>query len=192
MQIAFRFNLQKSIQMMAYLLDRLGPVDKVKLMKLLYIADRNSFIQHGHPISGSVQKAMDWGPVPSGCLSVIDGEYRDDPDAAFRFLHVDDYTVQLRENPGFDLLGDAERATLESVIQQYGQAPKWDLVDLTHKFPEYEEAYGGEGTANPITYESLLRHYKGEEGFRHGRPVIPEATLRHMVFPFKAASDADL
>jgi uncharacterized phage-associated protein len=192
MQIAFRFNLQKSIQAMAYLLDRLGPVDKVKLMKLLYIADRNNFVRHGYPITGSVQKAMEWGPVPSACLSVIDGEYRADPDAVFQVLHVDDSTVSVRAVPAFNLLDDAERSTLDFVIQSFGATPKWDLVKYTHTFPEYEEAYRGEGTSTPITYEAMLRHYKNEEGFRHNRPVIPESTLRHMAFPFTATSDADL
>jgi hypothetical protein len=67
----------------------------------------------------------------------------------------------------------------------------WDLVNHTHQFPEYKEVYV-EGTSKTITYESLLRHYKQGDGFRHGRPVVSETTLHHMTFPFVAQSDADL
>lgn len=191
MRIHFQFNLEKAVQAMGYIVARIGDVEKVKLMKLMYIADRNHFVRHGHPITGSTLVAMDYGPLPSACLDVIDGEYRPDENAAFDMLRVDNYTVSLCAPLVTDRLSEQEKATLDLVIKSYGSTPKWELVDYTHKFPEYKEVFV-EGTSRPITYENILKHYKGEDGFRHGRPVISEKTLQHMTFPFTAANDSDL
>lgn len=191
MRIAFPFNLDKAIQSIAYLISRLGPIEKVKLMKLVYIADRNHFIRFGHPITGSNQVAMDYGPVPSPCLAALDGE-GSNPDAVFQALHIENVTVSLHGNaPDLSSLDDQDRATLDQVVLQFGRAPAWDLVKHTHKFPEYEEVYV-QGTSTPITYEAMLRHYGGDQGYRYNRPVVSEAMQTHMMSPFRPNSDADL
>jgi uncharacterized phage-associated protein len=192
-QIEFPFNLEKALGAMVYLVDRLGSVDKVKLTKLMYIADRNHFIQHGHPITGSHQKAMDYGPVPSECLDALDGELWPNPDAALPYLHIDDNSVTARDKSVVQALEESERAALDQVLRSFGSADKWALVQHTHSFPEYQTVYAGcKRTSRLIPYELLLQLYGGENGFRHGRPVISEATLAHMVCPIPAGADADL
>jgi len=189
MKIAFRFNPDKSVQVMAYFLSRLGPTDKVKLMKLLYIADRNHFIQYGYPLTGSRQVAMDYGPLPSECLNLVDGGYQPDPGLPFRVLTVKDATVSLvTKTPKTDGITKEELATLNKVVEGFGSAGTWDLKKHTHKFPEYERVYEV-GTSKTITYELLQEVYNR---LSYGRPVVKEAALPHLQFSFKANSDADL
>ncbi|MCK4275964.1 MAG: SocA family protein, partial [Phycisphaerae bacterium] len=61
--IQFKWRPDKAIQATAYLVGKLGKVDKIKLIKLLYIADRDHFLQHGAPITGDDQYALNKGPV---------------------------------------------------------------------------------------------------------------------------------
>lgn len=190
MQIEFPFNLDKALGAMVYLVDRIGPVDKVKLTKLLYIAERNHFLRHGRPITGARQVAMDWGPVPSECLKVLDGELWPNADAAIPYLHVNDNSVSVRDKRPMQSLDETERAVLDQVVESFGKAEKWELVDYTHKFDEYKRVYV-ERTSRTIPYELLLELYGGENGFRLGRPVVSQATLSHMVCPFPAG-DSDL
>jgi len=45
----------------------------LKLMKLLYLADRESMRRNGRPISGDRYVSMDHGPVLSQTLNLING-----------------------------------------------------------------------------------------------------------------------
>ncbi len=191
MRIEFPFNFEKAAGAMAYIVGRLHAVDKVKLMKLLYIADRTHFLTAGHPITGSRQVAMDKGPLPTTCLDVLDGQWGREPDAVFRFIHLDNYSVTLRDDSATAALDAVERQTLDKTLASFGSTPTWDLVNQTHRFPEFEAVYVV-GTSRTISYESLLRLYGGPERFRFGRPVVTEAMSVAMECPFTPNADADL
>lgn len=190
MRITFEFDLQKAVQAIAYIVKLLGAADKVKLTKLLYIADREHFLRHGYPITGDAPFAMRWGPVPSACLDALNGQSWPRADAAFEFLHVDDNRVTVRRDPGVDRLAAGEREVLDEVVRAHGAKDNWSLVGETHRYPEYREAYV-EGTSRPIPYELILKHSGDARHYRHDRPVIAEATVQHMVCPFRR-SEADL
>jgi len=189
-RIAFRFDLNRALLAMAQIVDALGEVDKAKLIKLLYIADKSHFLSHGYPITGDTPLAMKWGPVPCSCLEALDGVLWPDADAAFRYLHVVDDKVMLRHRPDGEPLSENERATLRQACQDHGHKQTWDLVRETREFSEYKEAYV-EGAATPIPFESILEHSGDESKFRLGRPVVTPEMAAHMVCPFPAG-DADL
>lgn len=190
LEIRFKFDLNKALAAMAYIINRLGPTDKVKLMKLLYIADRESFLRLGYPIIGDRPFAMKFGPVPSNCLDVVDGDrWPDERELIFHILSVDNYRVSLTGESPVDLDG-GEKAVLDEVMDRYGAMPPFDLVNVTHGFPEYREAYV-EYTSKPISYESILRLCGDERHFRMNRPVISTEMAAHMECPFPG-DDSDL
>ena len=182
--IQFKWNSGKAIQATAYLVGKLGKVDKVKLIKLLYIADRDHFLQHGAPITGDDQYALKKGPVPSTTLDMLDGDLRVSEEC-FRHLHQDDFTFTVREDPKVDLLSASEIAVLDAVLKEHGSKDKWALVRETHEYPEYKETYR-KGTSTLIAYETMLRCYETGDGrrFRHNRPVVSRETIANMECPF--------
>lgn len=190
MEIKFQFNLDKALQSLAYVIARLGTIEKVKLMKLVYLADKSHFLTHGYPITGDRQCAMPWGPVPSDCLHAVNGELWPHTHAAFSVLHVDDNLVSLKHDPGTMSLSPDELQTLDSILQTHGTKNRWELVGETHRYPEYIEFYVA-GSSRTIPYEAILRHSNRAETFDSGRPVISPATLSHMVNPFPR-SETDL
>ena len=192
MPISFHFDLDKALEAMAYIVRRLVRVEKVKLMKLLYLADRESFLKNAHPITGDALCAMPWGPVPSACLDAVDGELwpAERNDRIFELFHVEDNVVALKHAPSTSLLDDAEKAVLDEVLKQHGATPPWVLVRQTHAFPEYREVYV-EGTSRPIPFEMILKHYGSEDQYRHDRPVVSGQMAVHMISPFRG-DDADL
>jgi len=187
--ISFSFNIDKTIEALAYLLKRLGKMDKAKLMKLVYLADRSHFIRHGYPITGDGQFAMQHGPVPSSTLDMINGNLMSAHGRVFRHIHVEDSQVELRQEPTGGLLDANERRVLDEVLAQHGNKPTWTLVRETHRLPEYAETYV-EGTSKPIPYERIAKHSGSEARFRHGRPVISAETAARLNCPLP--SDTDL
>ena len=75
------FNERKAAQMAAFflgqLLDRKMP--HLKLMKLLYLSDREAVRAFGWPISGDRLVSMPHGPVLSQTLNLMDGDVESQP-----------------------------------------------------------------------------------------------------------------
>jgi uncharacterized phage-associated protein len=188
MQISFRFNLEKAVQAMSFFVERLGPTDKVKLMKLVYLADKDHFVRHGFPITGDRQYAMQHGPVPSSTLNALNGDIQQPHDRVFKFLHVNDNKVELRQTAGQDLLTPGEIETLRRVADVHGGKATWALVRETHRLPEYKDCFVAD-TSRPIPYEDIAKHSGVDARYRSDRPVISSAMLEQMICPLSPASD---
>lgn len=189
MQINFRFNPEKALQAVAYFLRKSnGPIDKAKLMKLVYYSDRKQFIASGAPVTGDKQYAMKLGPVPSNTLNLIDGEYYTINDAVYNFIQLNNYSVSLFHDPGDQLLSQEEKATLDSVWIEHGHKDTIPLCYETHRLPEYVDTYV-EGTSTLIPYERIAKYSGNPERFRHGRPVISPEMAAAMRSPFPPESN---
>lgn len=128
----------------------------LKLIKLLYLADRQALLRWGRPITTDRYFSMDRGPVLSRVLDLAtDGE---DPGAPSIWAnHIGEpsgYEIQLRTDPGRDELSDAEVSLLDEIFRDHGAKSRWELVRLTHKLPEWKDPGG---SAIPITYRDILR-----------------------------------
>ncbi len=185
MEIRFDFNLTKAIEVMAFFAHHIPGVEKVKITKLIYLADKEHFLKFGWPITGDRQYAMLHGPVPSECLNALDGEYGLDPEVAFKFIHVDDNRILLKQDPGTNNLEHSEVSILREIIRLHGRKNRWALRDELHLLPEYKEVYR-EGTSTLIPYELMLKHSGDPKHFRMNRPVISRETRLRMACPFPA------
>ncbi|WP_133510573.1 Panacea domain-containing protein [Candidatus Thiosymbion oneisti] len=151
------FNERKAAQMAAYLLHkRGGTMSHLKLMKLLYLADREAMDRYGAPISGDLLVAMPHGPALSNTLNHMDGDVESSPGGWTDWISDQaDYELRLR-NPvspeDLDELSEAELDVLDAVWEQFGSMGRWVLRDYTHTHcPEWEDP---RGSSNPIPYKS--------------------------------------
>lgn len=152
-----RFNERKATQAAACLLRlRGGEMSYMKLIKLLYLADRAALLQWGRPITTDSYVSMDRGPVLSRVLDLATDEEL--PGHASVWAgHITEpahYSVRLRKDPGDDELSEAETQLLDQIFQQHGRKTRWELVDLTHKLPEWKNP---QGSAIPIQYRDILK-----------------------------------
>jgi len=84
-----------------------------------------------------------------------DGEDPDSPSIwASHISEPSSYEVHLESDAGQDELSQAEVELLEKVFQEHGNKSRWELVELTHKLPEWKNPQGG---AIPITYRDILK-----------------------------------
>jgi uncharacterized phage-associated protein len=157
MAVKLPFNEKKATEAAAYLLKlRGGTMSYMKLIKLLYLADREALLRWGRPISTDRWVSMDQGPVLSHILSLItDGT---DPKSgslwAENISEPSRYEVHLNRVIEPQELSDAEIALLEEIFGCYGKLNRWELVELTHNLPEWTDP---QGSAFPITYRDILR-----------------------------------
>jgi uncharacterized phage-associated protein len=152
-----RFNERKATQAAGLLLQlRGGKMSYMKLIKLLYLADREALLQWGRPITTDRYFSMNRGPVLSRILDLAtDGEDPGSP--SIWSNHISEpagYEVRLQTDAGCDELSEAEVGLLKKVSQTHGNKSRWEMVDLTHTLPEWKNPQGG---AIPITYRDILR-----------------------------------
>ncbi len=150
------YNQRKAAEVTAYLLSK-APNQReylILIVKLIYIAERRALHRWGRLITWDRFVSMDNGPVPSQTLNLISGteqqseiwdEYISDRSA---------HRIGLREMPEIEELSQAEIDLLDEVYDEFGALNRWEVVDETHKFPEWTDP---QGSALPIELSDILR-----------------------------------
>lgn len=151
----FHFGARKMVEAAAVLL-RLedNSMSYLRLLKLLYIADRESLKETGRPIVGSRPVAMDHGPLHSEVYDLMKGNHIDEP-LWSRFIRKNRYHVELRDDPGVLALSRYEIDKLNEVSERYSNVDDWKLSALTHEFAEYKRNYR-KNTSSDIPFEDLI------------------------------------
>jgi uncharacterized phage-associated protein len=152
--MSLRFNERKATEAAAFLLRlRGGRMHYLKLIKLLYLADREALLRWGVPITTDRYVSMDHGPVTSKIYNLI----VDEGDKPFWSEYVSapaDYQVTLLRDAPADQLSRAEESLLQEIFSRYGHLYRWDLVDVVHKLPEWKDP---NGSAIPISIRDILQ-----------------------------------
>jgi hypothetical protein len=98
-----RFNQEKATQAAARLLrNRGGKMSYMKLIKLLYLADREALARWGRPITTDNYVPMDKGPVLSHVLDRINEGPGPDEEPGYWTQHITssgNYEVTLTDDP---------------------------------------------------------------------------------------------
>ena len=133
-----RAKAQKIIQAAAVLMraEQSREMNYMRLIKLLYAADRKSLELTGRSITGDRVMAMEKGPVLSGTLDMIKGQNTSSVEWQ-RFFQKVHYRIEMTDNPGVSELSKHEIEILQSISGQYEDCDEWDLVEKTHKFEEW-------------------------------------------------------
>lgn len=157
-----QFSEKKAAQVAAFFLHRArGQLQILKLMKLMYLAERASYQQFGEPLIGDKLVSMDNGPVLSITLNHMNGFLESQADGWDAWVSDRrDYLISLNReirDPHQDLLqlSDAELKLLEEIWQEFGRLGSFQLAELTHNMcPEWEDPHG---SSMPISRSRLLR-----------------------------------
>jgi uncharacterized phage-associated protein len=153
------FNERKAAQVAAFFaLKQGGSINIVKLMKLIYLGDREFLKRYDTPILHDRLVSMPKGPVNSNAYNCASGQvqaatwdsYIQDNANHMVSVATDNLTVaELKE------LSKAELRVLDSVWDNFGALNQWQLVEYTHdNCAEWEDP---EGSSDTIPYERILR-----------------------------------
>lgn len=154
----FRFDIDKAIQASSVLLktEQLRRMSRLRLLKLLYIADRELLAKRARPIIGDRPVAMDHGPVLSATYDLIKGEDDRAPTKWERYFKNDGRDVVWIDEPGIGSLSRREIETLHEVARRYQDRTDWDIAEYTHSFPEWIKNQPQKGSSKKISTDDLL------------------------------------
>jgi len=133
----------------------------IRLLKLLYLADREAWKRYGRPITGDEYMGWVRGPVLVTTYTLIRAEDEEAPTTTVwhQFVQrVGENDVRLRNDPDYGPLSDAEMEILESVHQENRNTGTWEIIDDLHaSLPEWKPPLGWR---NEIRAENAIRPEK--------------------------------
>ncbi len=168
----FRLNVNKAIQAAGVLFreDGVKRMAYMRLLKLLYVADRETLAETGRPITGGPVVAMANGPVLSEVYDLIRGQHLKMPlwDA---YLRKERYSLEIVADPDVGALSRYEIKKLQEVAAKHAEHDEWEMVTVTHQFPEWIKNNPGK-SSKPIPFTDILEAVgKSEQAAR----IIEEA-----------------
>lgn len=148
------FNEKKATEVAAFLLKmRGGRMSYLKLIKLLYLADREALRRWGFSVTNDRHVSMPHGPVLSGVLNLMVEDTEKPFWSRYISAPMGQYEIQLLQDCPTDKLSRAEERLLTEIFQQYGQMSRWQLRDYTHGLPEWHDP---QGSSRPISIADIL------------------------------------
>jgi len=161
----FVFDELKAAQAATILLERAGgSMEYIKLIKLLYLADRAALIETESPITGDRYVSMKHGPVLSGVLNLIKQEHPREDSVWHRYIRREYWDVALVDRAECNHLSEHDVELLNEIFDRYGSWRSWAVVDHTHALPEWTDP--GD-TSIPIDPAEILR-YAGFDDYALG------------------------
>jgi uncharacterized phage-associated protein len=153
----FRFDQKKTTQAVAFLLKQTenGCANYMRLIKLLYMADRESLKETGRPITGDQFVAMERGPVLSHLLHLIKDESPGSPEWS-KFIRRRRYHIEIVTDPGNSELCRYEIEKLREIWERYQDLDEWAMVGETHKLTEWKKNNPKKASCNPIPLDDVL------------------------------------
>lgn len=151
------FNEEKASQVAAIFIKLCGgKVNYMKLIKLMYLAERQALLDWGRPITYDSYFSLPKGPILSNTLNIIRQESESKNHKWFEYISKpSNYEVSLlSEEFSTEELSEAEEELINEIFQEYGQLNEWQLVEYTHSLPEWENP---EQSSKPISYRSILK-----------------------------------
>jgi len=158
--ISFKFNETKTTQIAALFIKKQGGVlNYTKLIKLLYLTDREALSRWERPLTGDSYVAMPRGPVLSKTYDLIDYPiFLDTKSYWHEFIGKSAYDVSLITEPNDDELSKREIDLIDEIYQKYKDKTWGQMIDICHDCC-HEWEHPGDNSI-PIMIEDILKELK--------------------------------
>ncbi len=149
-------------------------MNKMKAIKLLWLADRLHLRLYGRPVLTDHYVAMKFGPVQSGVKDLAEDkqEFLAKEESTYRneYLGLEGHNVLSKKSTDCNVFSDSENEVLNSVFQKFGFLDQYALAELSHRYPEWEkfreQLEQGEGSRFPMDFADFFGNpHDGKDDF---------------------------
>ena len=168
MKMLLEFDYKKATQAINYLTKKEGgQIDKLKLIKLVYFADRYHLRRYGRPMVNDAYLAMPLGPVGSSVKDIAEfSDFLDNDERGYAEKYLArgtrEHTIVSIGNVDNDIFSESEVEALDFAYKEFGQYSASTLVNVTHRYPEWDKFKGAleskETTREPMLYSDFFKN----------------------------------
>ncbi|HVU06522.1 MAG TPA: Panacea domain-containing protein [Candidatus Paceibacterota bacterium] len=121
-----------------------GKINKMKAIKLIYLADRLHIRKYGRPIIGDMYWAMKMGPVGSQVKRAAELSNMSEGALSYakKYIQPADekkHYVTSVKPVDLDVFSKTDLECLEAVYGQFSDKDQFELRDITHQYPEWSK-----------------------------------------------------
>jgi uncharacterized phage-associated protein len=153
MPLKFKPKMDKIVELLLYLAHKRPGADKYQAVKFFYLADREHLNRYGRPITFEQYYALDYGPVASNALNLLERDKFTLKRADLKSLPFETEVGKLKNGKETiyirkplrevdpDLFSKSDLRVFDEIIAKYGNATFDELYNETHKHLAYTEAW---------------------------------------------------
>ncbi len=136
-------------------------IERLKLMKLIWLSDRLHLNKYTRLIGQDRYKALPRGPIASETLTLSQS-------GVCGSFNVNDFMISAQKKTETDFLSATDLEIMEYVWKRFGAKSSQELVDYSHKFPEwtrYENNLTNKQMPNAydIVIQDMFESVEGED-----------------------------
>ena len=109
-------------------------INRLKLMKLIWLADRLHLLRHGKTTLDVHYVAMPHGPVPSEVYDVAMYPYSE---YAEQYIVKSGWHAESKAEVDLTHFAKTELNAFDEIWELFGHMDRYELRDLSHKYPEW-------------------------------------------------------
>ena len=161
-KLQFTFDHQKSTQALNYFaIQAGGQINKMKALKLIFLADRYHLRKYGRFITNDNYVAMEHGPVPSTTKDIAESnDYLEDIKKRYyeKYIKtVSNLELKSKKVANKDVFSESDLEALNFAWNTFGHYDQFQLRDITHTYPEWtkQKKYVTRGSCvamNPLDF----------------------------------------
>jgi uncharacterized phage-associated protein len=148
MALKFKPKIDKIVELLLYLAHRRPNADKYQAVKFFYLADREHLNRYGRPITSEVYYALEYGPVASIAMDLIENEPAILKSAGLKQLPFEtealDKIIYIRKPlraVNYDLFSKSDLKIFDEIIEKYGKMSFDELYKITHQHFAYTNVW---------------------------------------------------
>ncbi len=141
----FSFDHKKATQVLNYFaLKSGGKINKMKALKLVFLADRYHLRKYGRLVTNDCYVAMKLGPIPSNIMDIAKvNKYLNKTfkNYALKYISIsndDERIVSIKAADNI-YFSDSDVEALDFAWDTFGHLDQWGISDFTHNYPEWEK-----------------------------------------------------
>jgi hypothetical protein len=169
-EIRFELEPKKAVEAILYLASRLDEPGLHNITHLLYFADKMHLETYGRFIFGDDYYAMEFGPVPSFCYSLLREATQTEEHG---FKTIGRHVVPLR-GADLDQFSESDIACLELAIWEHGNHPFPKIMADSHD-AAYKAAWNSRGGK----YSSLMSVESIAAQLKNGQELLSYLKNKH-------------
>lgn len=142
-----RYNHKKGVQAVNYFAEKAGgKISKIFVCKLVWMADRMHLLHEGRNITGDSYSALEWGPVPSQTLNIINRredlvkereiQYRDQN---ITFVNGNVGLIGSIAEPNKGVFSKTDLDVMDLVFEHFKDATVTGVINFSHQYPEWKK-----------------------------------------------------
>jgi len=152
-----------------------------KLIKLLYLTDREALKRWNCPLTGDRYCWMDNGPILSGVLDRIRGTLAPLKTHWNSCFETEGFNLRIKKDPGEERLPVAVKQLIDSLFDQFRDYSYVEMITYTHNALD-ERLNVPKGGAELLTYERILDAVgKGQQAERIAEEIETSNYLRETI-----------